>query len=560
MRDEIKKRILKRIAAFQDGYRQNLGLLGRSGVGKTTLITELLHKVEDQSSLIPVYVYAPSLDPSNLFEKWSTSLLRGLFTSQSVMPPSGLDSLILAADPIVPKAVEKIRQLRRTLSRDHHLPTKDLFHLAALIAEETGKKILFILEEVQVLSEILDGDVFGALGKEIMLEKSTLYLFTSSNPVLAQEILRDKLALLFNNFEVLHLDAYSPNEGIQAIRRSLSDLCLPYWQMRFLLSLTGSHPFYLHQVLQRLSNVLITSTPQSSITEDLADQYLFKLGRALTLELFGALSPLSVYFEKKLETALTHIKESHLALRAALAVSEGYYKASEVAMVLDRKVFEVKKILDRLVDLDLISQNGTIYFYHDVMFGSWIQEVYRKRFSNGSPMVGGEEKEFETSLIQKYRQFRSWNSSAPEARLETLLKQFHNDRFDLEGKKYRLPPFSEFNRVSLLQGTPLLVARSRDLRWVFQLYDRKIEEKDISSFLIHAKNLNKRIQKKIIIALNGVEANARLLAHELKIQIWEMRDYNKLMRLGRLPEVIEPMIEELNETTLGALADQLHTA
>ena len=63
VRDLIRARIEKWIDAFEKGYRQNMGLLGRAGLGKTHLLSEIHQSLcAAQPSVIPIYVDARTLD------------------------------------------------------------------------------------------------------------------------------------------------------------------------------------------------------------------------------------------------------------------------------------------------------------------------------------------------------------------------------------------------------------------------------------------------------------------------------------------------------------------
>ncbi len=561
MRDEIKSKILKRIDSFQEGYRQNIGLIGPLGVGKTRLLLEIFQGCIGQAHLIPVFISSASITAESLLDKWSTQILRGIFLSQQVIAPASLESLLEAADPIAPKTVEKIRQLRRSLGRERHLSTRDLFHLTGLLAEDTGKRVLLILDEVHALTQVLEGDVFGILGKEIMIEKNTLFLFSSSETRHAIEIFREKLALLFSNFEILPIDSMTFEGGVKFLSEKIDALPLTWPQRRFLVHLTGAHPFYLDRITDRMkSRFENASKAPFSHAESLLAQSQNLILKAVADELFHPMGPLSLIFEKRLEASFLPLKDRPMIRKAALAVSEGYAKASEVALVMDIKVADAKKILVRLVEQGLLSQNGTLYYFQDILFSFWLREIYRKRFEIEMPQPELDEKRFQSSLEIAYQKYQSHTGYPLDVQLEHLLKKFHHDRLDLGGKKFCLPPFSEFTRVSISAESVMLVARSRDVRWAFQIFTQSVEDKDITAFLVRAKSQSRPISKKIIVALGGMEHHARLLAQELKIQIWSLPEYNALVRLGRLPEAVIRPDEEIHETIVGALAESVYSA
>lgn len=560
MREAIKSRILKRVDSFQEGYRQNIGLIGPVGVGKTRLLLEIFQNSVGHSQLIPVFISCPSISLESLLEKWSVQVLRGIFLSQQVLAPASLESLMEAADPIAPKTVEKIRQLRRTLSRERHFSTRDLFHLTGLLAEETGKRVLFILDEIHALTQVLEGDVFGVLGKEIMIEKNTLFAFSSSETRHAVEIFREKLALLFSNFELFPIDSFTFEEGLELLREKLEGIQVTFPQRRFLVHLTGAHPFYLERIADQMRNQVHQGSTPFSHAATLHQQSMHFITQAISEELFQPMGPLSLTFEKRLEVCFSSAKDRPLIRRAILAVSEGYAKASEVALAMDTKVADAKKILVRLVEQGLISQNGTLYYFHDTLFSFWLREVYRRRFEIEMPQPEAECSKFQNSLMSVYQKYIAHTGYPLDLQLEHLLKRFHHDRLDLGGKKFCLPPFSEFVRVAISSESVMLVARSRDVRWAFQIFTSPVVDKDITAFLIRTKSQSRPISKKILVALDGMEHHAKLLAQELKIQIWSRPEYNALVRLGQLPEAVIRPDEESHETIVGALAENVYSA
>ncbi len=63
-----------------------------------------------------------------------------------------------------------------------------------------------------------------------------------------------------------------------------------------------------------------------------------------------------------------------------------------------------------------------------------------------------------------------------------------------------------------------------------------------------------------MIILAGIDQNAKLIAQEAKIQLWGLRSFNMLLDLYDQPKMILLPKKEENETSLGAVAQGVHTA
>ena len=77
-----------------------------------------------------------------------------------------------------------------------------------------------------------------------------------------------------------------------------------------------------------------------------------------------------------------------------------------------------------------------------------------------------------------------------------------------------------------------------------------------------AKHLRK-VQRKVLIVLGGIDQNAKLIAQEAKMQLWDLRVLNGLLDLYDLPKIIlsshegihEP--QEIHEPHVGSVAQDL---
>lgn len=563
MREEIRQRILKRVSSLEKGYRQNMGLLGPEGIGKTHLVFTLFQTLSGTPNFIPIYVNVPSFDFETLVDKWAEATLRGVFLSRSVIPPANLDSLLGAADPVVPKTVEKIRRLRKIARREKTAASvKELFSLTGTLAEETSKKIILMLDEFQALESLPATDPFSLFGKEIMLEKDTLYLVTSSLPRAAREIFREKLSLLFSNFEILELEPLQSGDFLDRMASRIDPALLSGEQKRWLFRLTSGHPVYAESLLDSIrrhslgaSELFGYAGPDSQ--KRLSNEVLLEL---VGEELLPARGRLSLVFEKKIEELKGLAKDAMPYLKSVLAISAGLRKASEIASFLDRKIRETKVYLQRLTDQGFISKSGSFYYMKGRLFPFWLREVYSRRFRLVLPGQDLEAHRVFECLEKDFLGTAEAAGLALESRMEQLFRAFRDETIELEGKKFQCPQFTE---AALRPGSgnrAILLAHAQNALWACQIFEEEAREEEVGAFISDLKKLGRRVRKKVWILLGGIEANAKLLAQEARVQLWTLPDFNFLLEMFNLPECILLPKEDSHETPLGALAESVHTA
>jgi hypothetical protein len=562
VRDQIRIRIEKRIQAFEKGYRQNIGLVGSLGLGKSFVLSSIFNSLCAKARFIPIYINAEVLDFDHLVDRWIGAMLTGVFLSQDVKPPTNFQSLLLAADPLIPKTVDRIRQFKRTIRKERGVGAlRELFALSGALSEETGKQIILMIDEFQALENLPMADPFALLGKEIMVEKNTLYVVTSSTPTRAREIFRDKLSLLFGNFEVVNLAPFGFSETIHFLESRLPGRFFTEEQKRFLIRMTDGNPSYLELLIDRLEFCLAAQAEdlhhiaesQGGITNEVLLESFYR-------ELFSEKGRIALLFERRLENCRRLARDSSPYLRTLLAISHGRRKVLGIATFIEKKMLETKKILHRLLCEDIVVKRGSFYVVEDPLFRFWLREVHQKRNQVYIPDYSAAREELKDALKKEFERSEQEEKKDVTARVESLFKEFRNDVLEVEDKKLHCPQFSEIAfRPTNGRIFPLL-AKNTKVRWICQVANQIIKEEDVLNFLDELKRYRKDVQRKIFVALSGIDQNAKLMAQEAKIQLWDLRNINTLLDLYDQPKIIPLCEKEGNETTLGALAQELHTA
>lgn len=542
-RDQIRQQIDKRIQALHNGYRQNLGVIGPEGLGKTHLLSSLFSFYSQSPEMICLYVRADFLDFSQLAERWVQALLFGYFSNAKIPLPEKFVQWLTVAEPAIPKTIEKIKHLKKMLHRGEKNATsvRELFSLTGILAEETGKKILFMLDEFHALENLPAPDPFSLLGKEIMIEKETLYLVTSSKPEKAREIFHHKLSLLFGNFEMMDLAPFGFSECLNFLTNKTSNHLMEDAHKKFLIRMTDGMPVYLELLLDQLKDLC----PEGIASEEQILESFYR-------ELFDEKGRIALIFEKRVEVCRRLAKESDAYLKTLLAISDGRRKVLAIATYVEKKVRETKKILARLVQEEMISKRGSFYLIEDPLFRFWLREVFHRKNQMFIPDISIASEEFRRVLSHAFAKVEVEEKQDVTARAETLLKEFRNDVIEVNRRRIRCPHFSEVaSRPSNGRLFPLF-ARNATSRWVCQVALEEVQEEDVTRFLEEVKRYRKGLQRKVFITLGGIHQNAKLMAQEAEIQLWDLKSFNSLLDLYNLPKLI--LIRETHESALGALA------
>ena len=117
------------------------------------------------------------------------------------------------------------------------------------------------------------------------------------------------------------------------------------------------------------------------------------------------------------------------------------------------------------------------------------------------------------------------------AKVAELFNRFSNELVSIDSKTVRLPHFTKVETRYSSDGKPFVAASIRGNYWIVQVYEDYLSENDIIDYIRNLKTLSCKILNKVIVPLLGIDENAKLLAKELKITIWDLSTLNMLLSL-----------------------------
>lgn len=512
-REEILQLLQKRTVAFEKGYRQNIALLGGPMVGKTSILYEFLHRW-GPAKVNPVYFEIRPESRSSFAERFMSCFLYRAAHGKPQETPRQVSACQEA------KSLMDQGQVKRGLTV--------LLELIDLFVEEKKKPCLMILDEFHLLEQILGSETFSVFGKKILLQKQVMYLFASSAVPQAREILRTKLNLLFGQFEIVPVAPFSVETAEKFLKNRLGEqFSKPY--RSFLISVSGGSPFYLDGLTRSLK-CPPPADPGRAIVES------FKAN------LWASQGMLFQYFNARL-SPLNPVPDSEMftsdQVKVLLTVAGGGRRLEEITAGGSLSKGAVRQILARFQDKDLVEKRGSFYLIPDSLFRFWLRSVYSVRtFSSGADFADRQQR-FEESILQWMSAFLKEESREIHQRLSALLSCFDNQLVEIRDKWVRLPRF-EKTVIELNASMPHVLGYLRNQkRWKWIIFPKLVQEEDVVELNGRSASAGEPlVQRKILLALGGIDPNATLLAKEAKLWTWDLSDLNRLMETYDRQKVI----------------------
>lgn len=523
-REEILGRLEQRLEALKKGYRQNVGLVGHRFIGKTTLLRHLLKKSRQDRDLISLYVSVEGTDFDSFSERWLGALLQGFLLTQGIPFPEEFQTLVKISRSYIPKTLDAMREAKKEAFRKRTSNAfRQLLSLTGTLGRETGKKILLVLDEFQALGDLEVTDPFGLFGKEMMVQKDTFYLVTSSEPERCQEIFHHRLALLFGNFEIISLGPLSSGSVGQLVAHRLPGFPVPDADQRILSHLFDNDPCYFDLFCETASRIVQAEKPvgwSRSLMLEMVEQSLFSNQGALNR-----------HFECELRNLLRFGRLLRPYLKALLAIANGRVKLLPIAAYMGRRVPETQKILQRLADEGMVEKKGLFYCLPNLLFRFWLRNVFQAKDRNLEPDEGPARVYFRSRLQEEIHRIEETERQDLTERISSLFREFRNEVVEIEERKMRCPAFLEIaSRPTNGRYFPIL-GRTSQGRWFCQVARELLTEGDVAVFSEELKRFRRKPEQRILVALGGMELNARLMAQEAKIQIWDLDHFNALLDL-----------------------------
>lgn len=518
-REEIVDRILRRALDLTAGYRQNLALLGPLRIGKSTILQHSVTVLQQHPPLLPVYLEPRAEATLREFtEQFAATLLYRYWATEGREPPKTLEALLPLCRPYLPRTTALLTTALAKARRGHASALRALFEAPGQLRQESGRLCVILVDEFHRLSAWERTDAFAALGHQITVQKDTMYVLASSSVDEARRILQERLALLFGQFEVVPVGPFDMVTSVRFLeaRAGLGFLGMPALTM--IADLVEGHPYALDQVARAVKAVTV---PEG----------------APALERFcAALDAICGRPEGVLARQCQEAVERVPARRRAeglpilMAVAEGHHRIPAMAQATGRRTQEVTRLLRVLVEAGLVVRRGVFSVIANHLLQFWLVTVQR---SQQGPVQLDPRSASQAFAAAVQRVLAQATSRAPQAVLDTvaeLLRRFQNELVEIHGRRVRLPKLGV--HTLLLPGVPRAVVGQREgALWFCVPYTTVMRESDAVTLIQTLRTVAKPWGRRIVVALGGLDVNARLLLQEQRFWVWELDDLNALLSL-----------------------------
>ncbi len=530
-RRECLSQLDKRLQAFTEGYRQNVALVGPELIGKTSLISKSLTRLDTARALPIMLTVCEEYVASWIRRSVGTLLVHALQALSSDFHPSDdLSAMLTAAHSKIPQLANACQDTLNAVDQGRmDAAYSGIWFALGALAECTERRVVVAIDEFHRLADFQIGHPFSLLAEHILVQSNIMYVLSSSRVVVARRILRDHLTLLFGNFELIEVHPVDWKSGRRLLAAHFEPMIIPTVLADFLTFFSGGLPFQLKALCdsvrtEALANQVDEITPQLVL-------------QALLHEIFRPHGRIASHYGAVFDR-VRQGRSGRQAIETLLEVAKDQMTAQHIAHRVQRRPTTVSKQLGRLVDVGVLGRCGSLYHFEDRLFGVWVRHVYQRHHTAFAFDVQQMEQEFSQAMAQSFQRFLLAYRAPPVEHVATLFRAFRNHLVQVGGRRHRLPRFTEVTVASSATPFPLLTARGDRHQWLCSVRQGAVTERDVTTWLDQLPNETRHVNQKILVSLDDVDVHAKVVAKAAKVWIWDLESVNRLCELYRQPALI----------------------
>lgn len=525
-RTQQKKILKERTKAFKSGFRQNIAMLGEPFIGKTSLIGNFLPELLAEQ-IVPIYAETRE-EPFDFFtHRFIGSLLYQYLKSKDAeFKKDDLKILMKRCKSALPKTLDAVEKIELFIRKKNFDSAYDiLLDLPQLVHVDSGRMCAVIIEEFHGLAGYKLDRPFLVLGKKIMAQRNTFYIVTSSSVSQAKQILAEKLQLLFGNFEIMELEEFDFTTSKNFLLSRFEPFAIGEEHIRFMISFTDGHPFYMDVIGARLK-ALLEQEKKRKVTTAL-------LGRTLDDVLFSPLGHLHQHFANIIYRHCRNKNGNGVdVLSIMTSLSNANHKLQRLADSLNG--CSRKGLLCAISDLEragLVEKIGSFARIEDSLLRFWLNAVHYKKRLDFTHEFSNRQKVFAACVKKSSADCIKASREDMYEKTVDLFRAFKDDIVRIGQKKHRLPTFSDVTTRIVGENGPYIIGHSKGKNWICQIHQRDITEKHVLDFLKDAKTDKYKFHRKVLIVLNDIDDNAKLLCKNSGVWVWNLKTLNLLLDL-----------------------------
>ena len=526
-RKNILALLEKRVCALKGGYRQNIAITGQRLTGKSSVLNHFLFTFKD-NEILPIYIEVLAEPFKQFAIKFIGTLLYNFLKYNQKDARDDLEYLIKECEKDIPVTVSHIKNILKQIEADDNDSAySELLNLSSVLKGEAKKHCIVILDEFHNLSLLGIKDPFKWFGKKIMTQKDTMYIVASSEVASIKKILSEKLALLFGNFEKITLGGFDCETSRAFLQKKLSSVKINDELLDFMVAFADGHPLYL-DVLSSKINEIMGNLHFRVVT-------IPTIVKALEELLFDSRGTLNQFFTNLLGDLLEPKIENSRVTLSALA--HGLYKQKELVEWGGYNSKEISRHLKILVEKNLIFPSGNVYRFHDKVLRFWLKNVYHKRRRTLVDNISEKAKIFSSDAEAAIKEFVAESKLELDVRIKSLFASFNNEIVEINLKRRRL---THFEKIEIAEDgkKKYIAGHLKGKVTLACLSKERFNENDILEFIKYGMKYKPNLRRRIVLPLNGMDINARLMAKEIKMWIWGIDMTNELLDLFSKQKIV----------------------
>lgn len=419
---------------LQQGRRKHLALLGLRRIGKTLILKEFILRwlkcptAAGAPPVLPIYMDLKrlGLSPEAFAVEYIGATLYW-FSEKGAGRPDAyarLPALLRAASALGnPRVLDMVLELDADL-RQQVIPQKRLLELAfnfpEVLAREQGVRFLICIDEFQDLGLLSNfpqvGNVLDIFRSLLQTQSAVTYVAAGSAISLMEGIFHQARSPLFVHFRSERVGPFGRAESEELARKALVGQELPADAAQTLYDWTRGHPFYVYAVAERMRELILLSGR-------VADAQLVR--EAFVLETLSSAGRIYNLCRYVIEESMGQARGQALLrlLLQILAESEAPLTLTELAQRLRRSAGATRALLNRLGEVDLVTQMDRAYDLPDPVLKIWL--AY---FHAGVELLTVPRREILEGLVadmaQRYQRLSSELGLAKESQVRELMTAF----------------------------------------------------------------------------------------------------------------------------------------
>ncbi|MDD5504537.1 MAG: ATP-binding protein [Candidatus Omnitrophica bacterium] len=517
-REDILSNLEKSAHNLKMGYRQNISIIGTSLIGKSSLLLNFLNRLSADRDILPVYVDLHSGGTKDFIANFIKSAFYNALKKRAVIIQSAdIDGILAASRCAFPKScdlAERIFALAGEGNIDDAF--SEVWDIPAFLSAESGCFIVIVVDEFDRFAYFGIDRPYQILGRKIMVQQKTLFVFSSSASVSAKKILDQKLSLLFGGFKIIDIGPFNTAQSKDFILTMTKGIKIPKTLVDFIVLFTGGHPFYLSIIIDKIR--FANTCGAGSITAK-------TLSSIISEQLFSPAGLFNQFFHETVKRAAP--AESDISVMDVLRT---FVKTGCFSEILNRNTVSASQlcaIVDNFMELGFMQKSGSLYAITDPMFRVWVEVKSNPRNLCFDFVPRQEWDDCPAQIENRIAVFRSEQQKSIGSRVVELLRLFDNDQFFID-ERVRLLPRIEQIGLKKRQGYDMLKARTMKKACVFALFYKIIDEEAVMEIAQTLREDKTGRPKVVLIAYWGIEPAARLLAKQRLFCVWDKPDISRL--------------------------------